>query len=189
MKTNKEPNEQPAAITDEATWTAQERKELQHCMISVRDWMAGGCYTNDIPRPHIAALVAFAAYNLTVEAQPAADGCDCKSLEWCKAHFCCAAKSIKPPQLLGAQPAADDKAGVEAVAWADKCRIELVTAIDSLSSDYENGLYSFAGDSEALRQASGAIAHARMVAARWNWNGADTILQPLPAAPKPEKDE
>ena len=39
-------------------------KRLNHCMIAVRDWLGGGCDTNDTPRPEIAALVAFTAYGI-----------------------------------------------------------------------------------------------------------------------------
>lgn len=39
-------------------------KRLNHCMIAVRDWLGGGCDTNDIPRPEIAALVAFTDYGI-----------------------------------------------------------------------------------------------------------------------------
>ena len=56
--------------------------------------------------------------------------------------------------------------------WADKCRIELVTAIHPITSDYENALGAFGEDAEARRKAEGDIAHARKVASRWNWNGA-----------------
>jgi len=37
---------------------------LNHCMIAVRDWLQGGCDTHDIPRPEIAALVAFTAHGI-----------------------------------------------------------------------------------------------------------------------------
>lgn len=39
---------------------AADARQLQHCAIAVSDWLAGGCDANDIPRPHIAALVAWA---------------------------------------------------------------------------------------------------------------------------------
>ena len=39
-------------------------KRLNHCMIAVRDWLGGGCDINDIPRPEIAALVAFTDYGI-----------------------------------------------------------------------------------------------------------------------------
>ncbi len=41
--------------------THEEYKQIRHCMIAVRDWMAEGCDTTDIPRPHIATLVAHLA--------------------------------------------------------------------------------------------------------------------------------
>jgi hypothetical protein len=59
----------------------------------------------------------------------------------------------------------------EPVASADDCRIELVTAIHMLSSDFENALYAFRGDTEARKSAEGSIAHARGVAVKWNRNG------------------
>lgn len=34
-------------------------RRLQHCAIAVSDWLAGGCDVQDIPRPQIAALVAW----------------------------------------------------------------------------------------------------------------------------------
>ena len=55
--------------------------------------------------------------------------------------------------------------------WADKCRIDLVTAIHFLASDFENALGAFGSDTEARRKAEGDIAYARIVASRWNWNG------------------
>lgn len=54
---------------------------------------------------------------------------------------------------------------------ADDCRIELVVAIHTLASHFENALYAFGNDAEARRKAEGDIAHAMKVAARWNWNG------------------
>lgn len=44
--------------------TVDERKRLKHCSLAVSDWLAEGCDTNDIPRPHIAALVAFAVHGI-----------------------------------------------------------------------------------------------------------------------------
>jgi hypothetical protein len=37
----------------------EDARQLKHCAIAVSDWLQGGCDVNDIPRPHIAALVAF----------------------------------------------------------------------------------------------------------------------------------
>lgn len=37
----------------------EDARQLKHCAIAVSDWLAGGCDTKDIPRPYIAALVAF----------------------------------------------------------------------------------------------------------------------------------
>jgi hypothetical protein len=65
----------------------------------------------------------------------------------------------------------------EPVAWADECRISLVTAIHFLASDYENALGVFRDDTEARRKAEGDIAHARKIAAKWNWNGASPPAQ------------
>lgn len=43
-------------------------KRLNHCVIAVRDWLGGGCDINDIPRPEIAALVAFTDYGIKGDA-------------------------------------------------------------------------------------------------------------------------
>lgn len=59
------------------------------------------------------------------------------------------------------------------------CRIELVNAVHTLASHYENNLYKLNGDEEALRLAKGDIAHAMKIAAKWNWNGS----APQPAQP------
>lgn len=69
----------------------------------------------------------------------------------------CERENVKPEQ--------------EPVAWADYCRIELVAAIHSITSDYENALGSFGQDADARRKAEGDIAHARKIVAKWNWNG------------------
>ena len=53
----------------------------------------------------------------------------------------------------------------------ESCRIELVTAIHTLASHYENTLCLFRDDEEAHRVAKGDITHARKVAEKWNWNG------------------
>ena len=69
------------------------------------------------------------------------------------------------------------------------CRIELVNAVHTLASHYENNLYKLNGDEEALRLAKGDIAHAMKIAAKWNWNGS----APQPAHPsepaQPEQGE
>lgn len=52
-----------------------------------------------------------------------------------------------------------------------ECRIELVTAIQTLASHYENKCYKFQDDKEVLADAQGDIDHARQVASKWNWNG------------------
>jgi hypothetical protein len=59
----------------------------------------------------------------------------------------------------------------------DECRIELVVAVHTLASHYENAIGRL--DPEARKAAEGDIAHARKVAARWNWNGS---TPPPPAA-------
>ena len=59
-------------------------------------------------------------------------------------------------------------------------RGELVVAIHSLASDFENALGAFGSDAEARRKAEGDIAHARSVAARHNQNG--------PGCPSPATD-
>jgi len=50
-------------------------------------------------------------------------------------------------------------------------RGELVVAIHDLASHFENALYAFNGDAEALLKAKRDIAWARNVAARHNHNG------------------
>lgn len=54
-------------------------------------------------------------------------------------------------------------------------RIELVNALYSLASDFENSMYAFGGDSEARNKAEGDIAHAKKVASRYNCNGCAAI--------------
>lgn len=75
----------------------------------------------------------------------------------------------------------------EPVAWADDCRLSLVTALYFLASDFENALYKFDGDDEARRSANGSIAHARKVAARWNWNGAQPAREAVALTEEQEK--
>ena len=56
---------------------------------------------------------------------------------------------------------------------ADDCpRTELVVAVHTLASHYENGLGAFGDDDEGRRKAEADIAHAMRVAARHNYNGA-----------------
>lgn len=50
-------------------------------------------------------------------------------------------------------------------------RGELVVAIHDLASHFENALYAFRDDAEALLKAKRDIAWARNVAARHNYNG------------------
>jgi hypothetical protein len=66
-------------------------------------------------------------------------------------------------------------------------RHELVTAIHSLASDFENSLYAFRDDTEARRKAEGDIAHAMKIAAKHNQNGpaCPAAPVPVPVAGKP----
>ena len=61
-------------------------------------------------------------------------------------------------------------------------RIELVVAIHSLASDFENMSYSFGADTEDRKRAQGSIKHAMAVANKHNQNGAGCITHP--PAPK-----
>ena len=54
---------------------------------------------------------------------------------------------------------------------SDDARIELVVAVHTLASHFENALYAFRDDDEARRKAEGDIDHAMRIAAKWNWNG------------------
>lgn len=58
-----------------------------------------------------------------------------------------------------------------ALADANECRIELLTALHGLMSQIESTLGSFGSDTEARKQAEGAVKHAMRVSWRWNWNG------------------
>lgn len=51
-------------------------------------------------------------------------------------------------------------------------RIELVVAIHSLASDFENMFYLFGADTEDRKRALGSIAHAMKIAGKHNQNGA-----------------
>lgn len=57
-------------------------------------------------------------------------------------------------------------------------RIELVVAIHSLASDFENMSYSFGADTEDRKRAQGSIKHAMAVANKHNQNGAGCITHP-----------
>jgi hypothetical protein len=59
-------------------------------------------------------------------------------------------------------------------------RNELVTAIHSLASNFENSLYAFRDDTEARRKATGDIAHAMKIAAKHNQNGPGCSAAPVP---------
>lgn len=55
---------------------------------------------------------------------------------------------------------------------APQCaRVQLVVALHTLASHYENALGAFGDDAEALRKAKGDIAHAMTIAAKHNQNG------------------
>ena len=105
-------------------------------------------------------------------------------------HMYSAAHDIAEPAItaireaLAAVPEAHKQPAQqqEPVAWADECRISLVTAIHFLASDYENALGVFRDDTEARRKAEGDIAHARNIAAKWNWNGASPPYEATPLA-------
>lgn len=99
-----------------------------------------------------------------------------QALEALEAHADIGIKSDKAITTL--RTAIEQAEKQEPVAWADECRIELVTAIHTFASDYENALGVFRDDTEARRKAEGDIAHARKIAAKWNWNG----TAPQPAA-------
>lgn len=64
------------------------------------------------------------------------------------------------------------------------CRNELLTALYSLASNYENALGMFGQDGEGRRKAEGDLAHAMQVAAKHNRNGprcaAPAMPQPMP---------
>jgi len=66
-------------------------------------------------------------------------------------------------------------------------RNELVTAIHSLASNFENSLYAFRNDTEARRKATGDIAHAMKIAAKHNQNGSGCSAAPVPAPLTDEK--
>lgn len=59
-------------------------------------------------------------------------------------------------------------------------RNELVTAIHSLASNFENSMYAFRDDTEARRKATGDIAHAMKIAAKHNQNGPGCSAAPVP---------
>lgn len=61
--------------------------------------------------------------------------------------------------------------GAYAKLAGEVARVELVVALHTLASHYENALYAFGEDAEALRKAKGDIAHAMKIAAKHNKNG------------------
>jgi hypothetical protein len=72
------------------------------------------------------------------------------------------------------------EAGWESAAPVPCARNELVTAIHSLASNFENSLYAFRDDTEARRKATGDIAHAMKIAAKHNQNGPGCSAAPVP---------
>jgi hypothetical protein len=67
-------------------------------------------------------------------------------------------------------------------------RNELVTAIHSLASNFENSMYAFRDDTEARRKATGDIAHAMKIAAKHNQNGPGCSAAPVPVPLTDEMD-
>lgn len=63
---------------------AEAAKQLHGAAIAVSDWLAEGCDCNDIPRVHIATLVAWTKETTREAPGHAAEVkvCDCS---WCKA--------------------------------------------------------------------------------------------------------
>lgn len=49
---------------------AADARRLQHCAIAVSSWLACGCDVHDIPRQHIAALVAWTKETTAEAAAP-----------------------------------------------------------------------------------------------------------------------
>ena len=74
---------------------------------------------------------------------------------------------------LGYEEGLDKPMPAQDVAELVDCRIELVVAIHSLASNFENILGKIAKDQEAFDKARGDIAHAMKIAERWNWNGTE----------------
>mgnify|MGYP003439599249 FL=1 len=72
-------------------------------------------------------------------------------------------------------------------------RVALVVAIHDLASHFENALYAFRDDAEALLKAKRDIAWARRTAAQYNYNGAgckeppNVELRGGPAVSSPER--
>lgn len=86
------------------------------------------------------------------------------------------------PAAVQRQRAADIRAAIALIPQSPCARIELVTAVHTLASHFENSLYAFRDDEEALRKAKGDIAHAMKVAARHNYNGPGCrAAPPVPA--------
>ncbi len=73
---------------------------------------------------------------------------------------------------LGMVEAAADMAPIHERKAPQCARVELVVALHTLASHYENALGAFGDDAEALRKAKGDIAHAMTIAAKHNKNGA-----------------
>lgn len=70
----------------------------------------------------------------------------------------------------------------EAFERAECCRNELLTALHTLASNYENALGMFGQDGEGRRKAEGDLEHAMKVAAKHNRNGPGCAA-PAPAVP------
>jgi hypothetical protein len=66
---------------------------------------------------------------------------------------------------------------------AECARGELVVALHTLASHFENSLYAFRDDAEARKKAEGDIAHAMKIAAKHNYNGPGCAQVEAPAEP------
>jgi hypothetical protein len=74
-------------------------------------------------------------------------------------------------------------------AVATQCpRVELVVAVHTLASHFENTLYALRDDAEALTKARGDIAHAMKIAAKHNHNGPVCATPQPPAQPQAHAD-
>lgn len=92
--------------------------------------------------------------------------------EQCDALYELRAATGFPREASTARALAAALRNMKGAAPVPDARVELVVALHSLASDFENSLYAFGGDAEARRKAEGGIAHAREVATRHNRNGA-----------------
>lgn len=88
----------------------------------------------------------------------------CAKLDWDDDY------SASVGKVIDAAEAAHGIGGTpKALAPLTDCRIELVTAIHTLASHYENRLHRLDADDRKL--AEGDIAHAIKIASKWSWNG------------------